>query len=90
VINSGFTDGTNEFATLYRAINWYECNCRWSDVQERFDYKDFLWCPRQAGSSRQFECTLLTTAENVVAAIEGIPKFIDPTGVELAHDGDPQ
>jgi hypothetical protein len=26
-------------------------------VRHRFDHKDFLWCPRHAGTPRQFECT---------------------------------
>jgi hypothetical protein len=41
----------------------------------RFDHKDFLWCPRHAGTSRQFECTRLITAEAVKTAIRKIPEF---------------
>jgi autotransporter strand-loop-strand O-heptosyltransferase len=73
VMISGFTHPTNEFTTPYRVINWHACNSCWNDVRERFDHKDFLWCPRHAGTSRQFECTRLITAENVVQTIRRIP-----------------
>jgi len=76
VMISGFTHPTNEFNTPYRVINWHACNSCWNDVRERFDHKDFLWCPRHVGTSRQFECTRLITAENVVATIKRIPVFI--------------
>ena len=51
VMISGFTHPTNEFATPYRVINWHACNSCWNDVRERFDHKDFLWCPRHAGTA---------------------------------------
>jgi autotransporter strand-loop-strand O-heptosyltransferase len=70
---SGFTHPTNEFATPYRVINWHACNSCWNDVRVRFDHKDFLWCPRHAGSERQFECTRLITAEQVIATLGRIP-----------------
>jgi hypothetical protein len=44
-------------------------------VRERFDHKDFLWCPRHAGTPRQFECTRLITAEQVKRVIQTIPGF---------------
>jgi autotransporter strand-loop-strand O-heptosyltransferase len=67
VMISGFTHPTNEFATPYRIINWHACNGCWNDVRHRFDHKDFLWCPRHAGTPRQFECTRLVTAAQVIA-----------------------
>jgi hypothetical protein len=39
----------------------------------RFDYKDFLRYPRQAGTPRQFECTRLT-AETAIRRIPGFGK----------------
>jgi autotransporter strand-loop-strand O-heptosyltransferase len=75
VLISGFTHPTNEFATPYRVINWHACNSCWNDVRERFDHKDFLWCPRHAGTPRQFECTRLITAEQVKRVIQTIPGF---------------
>lgn len=73
VMISGFTHPTNEFATPYRVINWHACNSCWNDPRLLFDHKDFLWCPRQAGTPRQFECTRLITPEQVIATIERVP-----------------
>jgi autotransporter strand-loop-strand O-heptosyltransferase len=73
VMISGFTHPNNEFTTPYRVINWHACNSCWNDVRVRFDHKDFLWCPRHAGTDRQFECTRLITAEQVLAALARVP-----------------
>lgn len=75
VMISGFTHPTNEFATPYRVINYHTCNSCWNDVRERFDHKDFLWCPRHKDTPRQFECTRLITPEQVKAVIRTIPGF---------------
>ncbi len=76
VMISGFTHPTNEFTTPYRVINWHACNSCWNDVRHRFDHKDFLWCPRHAGTPRQFECTRLITAAQVIATVKRIPGLI--------------
>ncbi|TKC91491.1 autotransporter strand-loop-strand O-heptosyltransferase [Trinickia terrae] len=75
VMISGFTHPVNEFATPYRVINFHTCNSCWNDVRVRFDHKDFLWCPRHAGTPRQFECTRLVTTEQVRQTIRRIPGF---------------
>jgi len=75
VMISGFTHPTNEFQTPYRVINYHTCNSCWNDVRVRFDHKDFLWCPRHAGTPRQFECTRLITTEQVKHVIRQIPTF---------------
>lgn len=75
VLISGFTHPTNEFSTPYRVINYHACNSCWNDPLLRFDHKDFLWCPRQKDTPRQFECTRLITAAQVKAAIRRIPGF---------------
>ena len=67
---SGFTHPTNEFTTPWRVHNWHACNSCWNDPKLRFDHKDFLWCPRQAGTPRQFECTRLITTEHVLATMD--------------------
>ncbi len=72
---SGFTHPLNEFSTPYRVINYHACNGCWNDVRHRFDHKDFLYCPRQAGTLRQFECTRLITAAQVIAVLEAMPAF---------------
>jgi autotransporter strand-loop-strand O-heptosyltransferase len=81
VLISGFTHPTNEFTTPYRVMNWHTCNSCWNDVRVRFDHKDFLWCPRHAGTPRQFECTRLITADHVIATLKRIP--------DLARQGMP-
>ncbi len=75
VMIGGFTLPDNEFATPYRVINWHTCNGCWNDVRERFDHKDFLWCPRHAGTPRQFECTHLITVEQVIATLKRVPSL---------------
>ncbi|GAA10204.1 glycosyl transferase [Acetobacter tropicalis NBRC 101654] len=72
VMISGFTHPTNEFATPYRIINWHTCNSCWNDPKERFDHHDFLWCPRHANTPRQFECTRLITASQVIDKLKNI------------------
>ncbi|WP_232243382.1 autotransporter strand-loop-strand O-heptosyltransferase [Paraburkholderia sp. SOS3] len=75
VMISGFTHPTNEFDTPYRVINYHTCNSCWNDVRVQFDHHDFLWCPRHANTPRQFECTRLITAEQVIGTIRRIPGF---------------
>ncbi|WP_035376223.1 autotransporter strand-loop-strand O-heptosyltransferase [Acetobacter nitrogenifigens] len=70
VLISGFTHPTNEFHTPYRIINWHTCNSCWNDPRERFDHKDFLWCPKHKDTSRQFECTRLITSEMVIGQVD--------------------
>lgn len=72
VMISGFTHPTNEFETPARIINWHTCNSCWNDPKERFDHHDFLWCPRHANTPRQFECTRLITAQQVIEKIKVI------------------
>lgn len=75
VMISGFTHPTNEFQSAHRVINWHACNSCWNDPLQRFDHKDFLWCPRHKDTPRQFECTRLITPEQVKAAIRTISGF---------------
>jgi len=73
VMISGFTHPNNEFNTPYRVINWHACNSCWNDVRLRFDHHNYMWCPRHAGTDRQFECTRLITASQVIGIIKRIP-----------------
>ena len=73
---SGFTS-TNEFATTDRAVNGHACNCCWSNVRHRFDHKDYLWCPRRAGTPLQFESTRLITPAQMIATLKRIPGLAD-------------
>jgi autotransporter strand-loop-strand O-heptosyltransferase len=85
VMISGFTHPTNEFHTPYRIINYHTCNSCWNDVRERFDHKDFLWCPRHKDTPRQFECTRLITVEQVKTTIQRVPGFGTHKTNEPAH-----
>ncbi len=76
VMISGFTHPTNEFFTPYRVINYHACNSCWNDVRHRFDHKDFLYCPRHANTARQFECTRLITAHQVIETLKTIPGIL--------------
>jgi autotransporter strand-loop-strand O-heptosyltransferase len=73
VMISGFSHPINEFTTPYRVINYHTCNGCWNDVRVRFDHKDFLWCPRHVGTTRQFECTRLITAAQVITTLARVP-----------------
>jgi autotransporter strand-loop-strand O-heptosyltransferase len=75
VMISGFSLPSTEFETPYRVINYHPCVGCWNDPALRFNNRDFLWCPRHAGTPRQFECTRLITAEQVKQAICRIPGF---------------
>jgi autotransporter strand-loop-strand O-heptosyltransferase len=88
VLISGFTHPTNEFSTAHRVINWHACNSCWNDVRLRFDHKDFLWCPRHAGTERQFECTRLITSEQVIATLGRIPTLQNPAAASRAEAAD--
>jgi hypothetical protein len=75
-------------------INWHACNGCWNDVRHRFDHKDYLWCPRHAGTPRQFECTRLITATQVIGTLKRIPGLIEaaaasPAGVETTTPSSP-
>jgi len=75
VLIGGFTLPDNEFATPYRVINYHACTGCWHDPTLRFDHHDYLWCPRHAGTPRQFECTSLITSAHVMQTIRRIPGF---------------
>ena len=86
VMISGMTHPMNEFSTPYRVINWHACNSCWNDVRLRFDHKDFLWCPRHAGTARQFECTRLITAIQVIQTLKRIPGLASVDKSDPASD----
>lgn len=75
VLISGFTHPLNEFSTPYRIINQHACNSCGNDMRELFDAGDYFWCPRHAGTPRQFECTKRITAGQVQNVIRRIPSF---------------
>ncbi len=70
VLVSGFTLPICEFSTPYRVYNTHGCMGCWDDIELNFDHKDFLWCPRHKGTERQYECTRLITAKQVIGHID--------------------
>jgi len=77
VMIGGFTLPNTEFDTPWRVINYHSCVGCWNDTTLRFNHRDFLWCPRHAGTPRQFECTHLITSEQVKQTIRRVPGFSD-------------
>ena len=72
----GFIRPINEVDTSDRVINYAAHNGYRNDPRLRFDQKNFLRCPRQAGTPRQVECTRLITAERVKQTSERIPGLL--------------
>lgn len=70
VMISGFTHPMNEFETPWRVINFHACNSCWNDTSVEFDHRDFAWCPRHAGTDRQFECSRLITPQHVIRTVD--------------------
>jgi autotransporter strand-loop-strand O-heptosyltransferase len=73
VLISGFTHPLTEFHTPYRVINHHVCNSCWNDIRLTVSHNDFLQCPRHKDTPRQFECTKMITAVQVLGAIRRIP-----------------
>ncbi|HTJ95183.1 MAG TPA: autotransporter strand-loop-strand O-heptosyltransferase [Pararobbsia sp.] len=74
VMISGFTHPLNEFETPYRVINFHACNSCWNDTTVEFQHDDFGWCPRHAGTERQFECSRLITPRHVIGVVNRLRK----------------
>lgn len=66
VMISGFSQEFCEFTTKnYRVINKKVCHGCFNDPEHKFDRGDWLWCPRQKGTDRMFECTKEISPEMV-------------------------
>lgn len=83
VMISGFTHPHNEFETPYRVINFHACNSCWNDTGIEFDHANFAWCPRHAGTDRQFECSRLITPRQVIRTVDQLiaDRGLDPRAV---------
>jgi autotransporter strand-loop-strand O-heptosyltransferase len=75
VMISGFSHPMTEFQTPYRVFNFSGCGGCWNDPRNRFDVEDRLWCPRHAGTERQFECTRLIPAEQVIRTLRPLLRW---------------
>lgn len=72
VLISGFTHPLNEFFTPYRVFSTHVCNSCWHDIRYPFVHNDFLFCPRHAGTDRQFECTRSITSRHVIDMVDSL------------------
>ncbi|ORU00297.1 Plasmid pIB6 ORFA DNA [Anaerovibrio sp. JC8] len=77
IMVSGFTLPYNEFYTPYRVINYHVCNGCWTDSSEEFKHADFGWCPRHAGTEREFECTRYISSGQVCQTVQRLMKDYD-------------
>lgn len=78
VLISGLTLPTTEFFTPYRVFSTLGCAGCWEDFSLKWDFDDFLFCPRHQKSDRQYECTRLITPRQVINQIN---KLIDDLGL---------
>lgn len=72
VMISGVTSLDNEFTeNTYRLINEKVCHgCINKPDENPFDSGDWLWCPINRDTDKQFECTKTITPEEVFAVIK--------------------
>lgn len=69
VMISGFSYPFAEFTNPYRVINYNVCTGCFNDSSIEYDHNDFEWCPRHKGTDREFECSKLIEAEQVIDTI---------------------
>ena len=85
VMISGFSMPWCEFPTPYRVFNPQACHGCWNDINVKFEH-EYMWCPRQKGTKRMFECTRLITGRMVISKIKQLIKdnnWLTPNGIEL-------
>lgn len=68
VMISNFTEPNHEFE-CFRVTKTDVCNGCWNSFRYKFD-KSWNWCPRHAGSDRQFECQTSISGEEVINLID--------------------
>lgn len=73
VLISGFSMPWCEFPTPYRVFNPQACHGCWNDINVKFEH-EYMWCPRQKGTKRMFECTRLITGRMVISKIKQLMK----------------
>ena len=69
---SGFTHPYNEPDLGIAKITAPEGTCSGCANRLRFDPGDWNWCPDQKGTARQFECSKLITADQVISKLKEI------------------
>ena len=72
IMIAGFTAPGTEFYTPYRVQHFHVCNSCGNDMRFEHSYEDFGWCPKHAGTDREFECTRFIAPEHVNAMIDRV------------------
>jgi len=73
ILISGYSAKWGEFKTkIKRIINEDVCHGCFNSPDDPMDKGDWLWCPRQKGTPRQFECSKKITPDMVKKAIDEI------------------
>lgn len=73
VLISGICMPFGEFQTPYRVQARHVCHGCWNDTRYEFDHTDYMWCPRNKGTGRAYECTKFITAKMVIDTFSRIP-----------------
>ena len=74
IMIAGFTAPGTEFYTLYRVQHFHVCNSCGNDMRYEHSYDNFGWCPKHAGTDREFECTRFIAPEHVNHMIDRVIK----------------
>lgn len=69
IMISGFSKKFTEFS-CYRIINENVCNGCWNNPKYVFDKSDWMWCPINKNTDKQFECTKKIASEMVIQEIK--------------------
>ncbi len=74
IMIAGFTAPGTEFYTPYRVQHFHVCNSCGNDMRYEHSYDNFGWCPKHAGTDREFECTRFIAPEHVNHMIDRVIK----------------
>jgi len=75
ILISGYSIKSSEFKTkIQRVINEDVCHGCFNDLTVPLERGEWNWCPRQKGTSRQFECSKRITPDMVKHAVDEIIK----------------
>ena len=73
ILISGYSAKWGEYSTnIQRIINEDVCHGCFNDPDAPFERGDWNWCPRQKGTTRQFECSKTITPDMVIDAINNL------------------
>ena len=73
VLISGYSSKWAEFeSNIERVINENVCHGCFNKTNNNFERGNWMWCPFQKGTPRQFECSKTITPQMVISAIQNI------------------